>query len=494
MSLAEKFAWPKYGDPVSQAGIWVPHSLYPWQADVLRHGALPGSRLAVVTPNESGKTSAVIPALGLAFMAAFPGGQVVSTAGVERQIRENLWPCLKAPLRKYPRWKVKDDDLKIEAPSIDGLPPATWQAFTTKDPEFAEGFHERTFENKRGEKVEAPLMVFIDEAKSVSDEMFHSFRRCDPTFWVVISTPGEDTGSFFQCFHSAKGKPWDTIEVGWEDCPHLRTGRKLQERLDLIEQRGENDPMVLSWVFGKFFRAASRPIFSDMDAIRDCMSGMSRIRLGTRKAALDFSAGGDEAVFMARDGNTVVRIAAFHLKDTMELARKFVGLIRHYEIEPENVVGDNGGLGKPVIDRMEELGVLGIRRYMADADPRDKSLYVNRIAEDHFSVQNLFTKRLLSVPEDAILLEQIRRRQYIMKNDDSNRIRCEPKEKMRDRGEKSPDRLDTLVMLFADFPAPSIGEERTERYSQRICGDPRECLKRQEDEETSVFATTSFGE
>ena len=45
-----------------------------------------GCRVSVVTPNESGKTSVVIPVLGLSFMTAFPGAQVVSTAGVERQI------------------------------------------------------------------------------------------------------------------------------------------------------------------------------------------------------------------------------------------------------------------------------------------------------------------------------------------------------------------------------------------------------------------------
>lgn len=492
MDVADKtLTWVDGTDPVSQASLWVPYTLYPWQARVLDDLTRPGTRVAVVTPNESGKTSTVIPAAGLAFMAAFPGAQVASTSGVERQIREQLWPVLTAAVAKYPDWKVSNDDLKITAPSVEGMPPSTWKAFTARDAKDAEGFHGRWYRNNKGLLTWAPLMLIVDEAKTFEDDMFSAFKRCDPDAWLTVSTPGEDAGPFFECFNLRRGKPWSCHEITWDDCPHLRVGVKLQDRLEEIEAKGMNNPIVLSWIFGKFFRSGGRVVFENMRHVERAMSGMGKWSRGHRRAALDFSAGGDEAVFAVRDGNRQMELAAFHERDTTFLGDKFLALLRKWEVKPEDTVGDNGGLGKPIIDYMERRGFRGIVRYMSDDEARDKSLYVNRVAEDHFYLKELLASGSISLVDDAKLKDQIRRRQYVMKNDDSNRIRMEPKEKMRDRGEGSPDRLDATVMLFSDMPAPVYNDEP--RYGK--CGDPNACCAPRENEaESTIWGRSYFSE
>ena len=305
----ELLVWPKHGGLVDQASLWVPQRLLKWQCDVLTRLMKPGSRVACVTPNGSGKTRMVLPSAGLGVMAAFPGAQVVSTAGVARQIEQQLWPVLRSALSPYPNWKPVDDELLIRAPSVRGLPPSTWKAFTTKDPDYAEGFHPRVYKDNTGKFCYAPLMVIIDEAKSFGDQkFFDAFKRCSPDFWLVISTPGDESGPFFECFNKRKGKPWENIWVEWEDCPHLRVGRAYEERMQEIEERGKDDPFVLSWIFGKFFRAGTMMVFNKMALIDLAMSGQIRHRKGDRWAALDFSGGGDEAVFGVRDGNAVLDI------------------------------------------------------------------------------------------------------------------------------------------------------------------------------------------
>jgi hypothetical protein len=478
--------WPKGGDPVSQASLWVGPRLYPWQCKVLEKIMRGGARLAVVTPNESGKTSTVIPAAGLSFMAAFPGAQVVSTSGVERQIKEQLWPVLRASLSRYPRWQITEE-LKIKAPAVRGLPGSTWEAFTTKDPDYAEGFHGRTFKDETGRLVYCPLMIVIDEAKSISQAMFDAFMRCDPDVWLTISTSGEDTGPFFDCFHVNKNDPWDTVEVTWTDCPHLRVGRKLEDRQRLIRKRGENDPFVMSYVFGKFFRKGGRNVFERTADIEFAMTGEPALVRGVRKAALDFSGGGDEQIFTVRDGNAQKELRAYHETDTTILGDKFLADLARWEVAPENTIADNGGLGKPIIDYMERRGFKPIRRYMSDEAPHDPEHYVNKIAEDHFELRLRLEMRGAKLINDAVLKDQMSRRQYLMKNDDSNRIRVEPKEHVRNRGEKSPDRLDATVMLFSDMP-PVEDERDTEAPRT---GDYRKCFASDE-EETGRWAGTYF--
>jgi hypothetical protein len=266
----------------------------------------------------------------------------------------------------------------------------------------------------------------------------------------------------------------------------------LQDRLLEIEEKGEHDPFVMSWIFGKFFRSGGKLVFENMAHVERAMSGIPRSRPGGKKGALDFSAGGDEAVVGIRDGNTMTAMEAYHERDTTILGDKFISFLRKHEVKPEDVIADNGGLGLPIIDYMERRGYTGIYRYMADEKPRDASRFVNKIAEQHFQVKMWLEDGSIVLPADEKLKDQMRRRQYLMKNDDSNRIRMEPKEKMRDRGEGSPDRLDTLVMLFSDFaPTEAATGERARRMNR--CPDPHDCLKRDDDDGESWHGGSYFG-
>lgn len=485
--------WPPSMDPVSQAQLWVAQRLYPWQVRVLRdveRGM--GICLAVLTPNESGKTSFLLPVAGLSFLAAFPGAQVVSTAGVERQIRKQLWPVLRATLARYPKWQITEE-LSITAPAVRGLPPSTWEAFTTRDPAYAEGFHSRWYRDKNGALVYAPLMVIIDEAKSFTDSgMFDAFERCNPDVWLVVSTPGEDTGPFFECFNLFRGEPWVCHEVSRVDCPHLWEEPTYSKHQLKIEKLGMDDPLVLSMIFGRFFRRGGRFIFEAMQDVEWAMSGMVPKIDGARKAALDFSGGGDEQVFVVRDGNLVLELRAFHESDTTILGDRFVELFKRWELKPENIIGDNGGLGKPCIDYLERKGWRGIRRYMADDKARDETLYVNRASEDHMDLKYRLQSKLIGLPADQTLKDQMRRRRYLMRNDDSNRVRVEPKEAVRNRGEPSPDRLDAVVMVFSDMPPMSPPEDRFwQSAGSPRCGRVADCFKREDDEE-SVFGHYRF--
>jgi len=488
--------WARGTDPVSQSQLWTPVRPYAWQMGVWRDCMELGARVACVTPNESGKTSTVIPGLGLSWMAAFPGAQVVSTSGVERQIKEQLWPVLKQALSKYPKWNITDDALTITAPGVRGLPGATWKAFTTKDPQAAEGFHDRWYEDNTGKMVYAPLLVIIDEAKIFdNEEMFFAFRRCGPAAWLVMSTPGEDRGPFWDCFNRARNKPWKCHEVTWADCPHLMTGHKFSERQAMIAERGEDDPYVQSMVFGKFFRKGGRVVFDRWECVEFSMSGLVPWKRGPRRGAVDLSGGGDEQVFAVRDGNTVLDLQAFRHKDATDLERELIGCFERWQLRPENITADAGGLGGPIIDHLAARG-WPVRRYLGNAAPRDKTRFVDRSSEDHFAFRQLLAERSIALPKDDLLREQMRRRKYDMRNDNSNRIKLESKEDIRRRGEDSPDRLDDMVMLFSDSPAAlgaAAGPASFANWGSSRTGSVKDCWI-DRTESRSAFSENRFEE
>jgi hypothetical protein len=466
-------------EPTRQSRLWLPGESYAWQNNIWQAAMERGARVSAVTPNAAGKTSRVIPVLGLSWMAAFPGCQVVSTAGVERQIEEGLWPVLRSALAKYPDWRVRED-LTITAPSRRGLPPSTWKAFTTKDPESAEGFHSRWYEDGNGIPTYAPLVIIIDEAKSFQGEKGKALvralvKRCSPDVVLMISTPGEDDGPFYESQTIDRGKPWKVFGVTWEDCPHLRQGMELQERLETIAKLGRQNSFVKSWIFGEFFRAEAQYIFNNMAAVDRAMSGLVMRLNGERYAALEFSGGGDEQVFGVRQGNSVVHLEAFHEQDTTVLGDIFVRMLKKWNVRPENILADEGGLGKPCNDYIERKLQMGLNRYLFNAVARDKHKFKTRAAEDHFEVRYLFERGALSVVDDAVLKEQIRRRKYIIGTDDGL-ITLEPKKKIRDRGDPSPDRLDVLIMLFSLDPPEMIVGEEFPRNPIASTGDFRDCI------------------
>jgi len=323
--------------------------------------------------------------------------------------------------------------------------------------------------------------------------MFVFLNRCSPDVLLMISTPGEDNGPFYDSFNKNRGKPWDCVEVGWHDCPHLREGFKLVEREQKIAELGEEHPLVMSWVFGRFYRAGARYVFDRMEDVNWCMNGLVPHLRGDRRAALDFSAGGDEQVFTLREGNRQMVLEAFHEKDTTRLGNLFIDRFKAWGLKPEDIVGDEGGLGHACIDYLERRGWSGIRRYKFNGEAHNSSYYFNRAAEDHYELKYKMQMRSISLLKDPKLEDQIRKRRFVMPRDDSNRIRMEPKEKMRDRNEGSPDRLDATVMLFSDMPTMALGyAERQVRNPTAICGDWNDCFKKHEEESGTSFCAESW--
>lgn len=479
--------------PVVQCPDWSPFSPYDWQAAIWWALWRAGAMVAARTCNESGKTSAVVPVMALSWAAAFPGAQVVVTSASERQFEKQLIPSFENMISSKPGWKKSGNTIK--APSQDGLPPSEIVCFATKSGELFEGFHNRVYHDENGVERYCPLLIIVDEAKSIKSDIYTAIERCNPTAELRISTCGEDSGGFYDACMNEDGL-WTTgiewppesgryidFKIPWTECPHLMLpGHTFDRKMAMLQKKGANDPIVRSILLAEFFRSGEHMVFTDADmaAVQECQSGLIPHIPGRRVAFCDLSGGGDERTFGFRDGNRIhpiiTRAGDSHTPPS-EIAMWYIKLFIQHHLRPEDIYCDNGGLGAEIIKEMHKRN-WPVKKVNFGAGAIDASMFSSRITEIHWEFKSLCYENALILPNDDKLIKQMRLRRYTMKNDDSNRISLEDKKAVRRRQEESPDRLETVVGLLIDHE-PLVGAtEYRHGNTPSICGTAEEYMKK----------------
>jgi phage terminase large subunit len=166
--------------------------------------------------------------------------------------------------------------------------------------------------------------------------------------------------------------------------------------------------------------------------------------------------GSCETVVVVRRGTRVTRLEAWMGQDLMTTAGRVVAIARE-----EAACGDvwikidEIGMGGGPLDRLREsdvareLKALGIRVLGVNVAerPRDPERYELRRDEILFSLRDRFRTGQISVPPDDRLTAQLTSLRYFYTS--RGRLQVESKEKLRERGLRSPDRADALALAFA---------------------------------------------
>lgn len=216
---------------------------YDWQLDAL----LPFDdanqkivRVTLVTPNGSGKSSMVIPILVLGWLFFYPKGRVALTTADFKQLENQVMPSLNAHQSKFPAWKFTQ--CRIENNTGGFL-----AAFTTNDERRVEGFHPES-------DLDGPLLVIVDESKTVSDEIFMSMDRCNYNALLLTSSPGPMSGRFYDTHHTIPG--FIRIKAGLADCPHIKPARiKFLTETYGPDSAHPNPSFLASTLHGEFMEA-----------------------------------------------------------------------------------------------------------------------------------------------------------------------------------------------------------------------------------------------
>lgn len=166
--------------------------------------------------------------------------------------------------------------------------------------------------------------------------------------------------------------------------------------------------------------------------------------IGPRIMAVDPAEYGDDDTSVAmRQGRVARKLAAWNGLGTMETVGK-VALIADRE-KPDSIVVDATGVGTGVADRLRELGYPVIRVHFGQAATDDERYVICR-DEMWGEMADWFADQPASIEDDDSLAAQLTSVQYT--HDSKRRIKLESKEKLKDRGLRSPDDADALALTF----------------------------------------------
>ena len=392
--------------------------IYPWQESAMAALSPRGACVAVKAANGSGKTTRLGAPLALWHAVAFPGSLTIVTAGVYRQVKEQFFPSLHAHAQLFPGWKFNETGVETHRKS-------RILGFSTDDPGRFEGWHNDN------------LLVICDEAKSIPDSIFEAIERCQPTRRLLISSPGPPSGAFYRAFTKER-QFYETLSVTAMDCPHIRREWIAQQ----IEKYGDESPLVQSMIYARFQSDGEDGSLVSLRNVERCLSDPPPEEEGTVQAFADFAAGGDENVLAIRRGNRVELAAAWRERDTMAAVGRFARLLEEQGLAPGEIYGDGSGLGKPICDRLREIG-WRINPVNNGAQPRDARYYSNLGAEIWAKGARQIERNEIILPQDDALISQLTTRRASLNS--RGQVQLETKEQLKRRGCPSPDRADAVL-------------------------------------------------
>ena len=442
--------------------------LYKWQAETLFQLAgytdlndldLPKTRPTDKTPlyynlvaaNGSGKDQVVISAFAVWFCLSKVRSRCVITSSSYEQLKDQTYKYIKNICEEinvsYGRKVFEIVEFLITCNDTG----SEIKCFVTDDPGKAEGRHPF-------DEAGAEMAVIINEAKSITDEMFQAFSRFTGyNYWLEISSPGKNSGHFFKrCTRAKKTFP-DKLEIGefyWRrvtafDCPHL-LGKHIEH---LKDEHGEQSLIYRSQVLAEFTsldEAAfiSSTLFENYPNIPPRTFGLPN------RAGIDLSLGGDETVaYFFINGKLHLRTTK--LRNEATLHNQIISWIKEFNVTPSEVRIDDGGLGRPIVQRVQNAGydVVPIRNEARSTNP---NFFKNRGVENWNRIKRALEDRLFPVIHDDLTRQQLCTRGFSVKGIVTL---LEPKAEMRSRGLSSPDRADALVLCFDSVPLPAFKEE-----------------------------------
>lgn len=320
------------------------------------------------------------------------------------------------------------------------------KCFVTDDPGKAEGRH------PFNDYPDSEMAVIINEAKSVADPLFEAFSRFTGyNYWIEISSPGTTSGHFWKRCTLAEAKWPQPMKLGyfyWRqvsafECDHLTKTTHIH---NLKLEHGETSLIYRSQVLAEFTsldEAAYIPstLFENYPKLAQRTFGLPTL------AGLDFALGGDEMVlYVFRFGKLHLRVSK--LKNAGAVVNQVISWIKEFNLEACNVKADDGGIGKPIIDRLEELGY-AVTRVRNEARSRNPNFFKNRGAENWNRLKRLIEDRIFPAIEDTKTVNQLSTRGYEVRGIVT---KLETKKEMKARGLDSPDRADALALCFDGIP------------------------------------------
>lgn len=306
--------------------------------------------------------------------------------------------------------------------------------------------------------AESTSFYIFDEASAIPDKIWEvsqgGMTDGEP-MWFVFGNPTKNTGAFRECFRKFR-KRWSLRKI---DSRTVKiTNKKFLS--EMVEDHGEESDIVKVRVRGEF------PSQSDDQYVSEAVvfAAQKREPPDERESPLIYGidlgrSGSDPTVIRARRGRDAKLVKPWkcHEKNSMVLCAKIAEYFNTQMLSPltapDAIFGDGGGLGGPIIDRLNQLhfNVIEVNNsWVADQEQH----YANKRAEQAARLKAWLETG--SIDDCALLAEDItvdelrldkKERQLMMSKDEVKVILG-----------RSPDDGDALRLTFAYHVEPKASQ------------------------------------
>ena len=434
-------------------------------------------RVAVKSCHASGKTFAIAVAV-LWWLLAHRDGIVVTTAPTWLQTEKVIWGEIRKLL------------LRAQQRGLVNFPPSQRTELRLGPHNYAIGIS--TDDSSRFQGFHSGhVLVVLDEAPGVRDEVYEAIegiRAGGQVHVLAIGNPVVAAGPFYEAFTDNR-VGWRTFTISSFDTPNLR-GLSLEQLRQLPADLSEDDPIFgyqprpylvhRRWVYEKLWEWGegsplwqSRVLGSFPDQSQDALLSLRWLELACEPraqpndenelyAGIDVAeGGGDETVCVVRTGTgRIVATQAWRGHSRGQV----INFLRRFGERLAGINYDRAGVGAYFADDFEDFGFIDVNGINVGEASKFPDRFRNLKAELYWALREQFESGSVSALQDQLTVSQLASIRFEINV--RGQIEIESKQARRQRGAKSPDRAEALMLAFADL-TPGIIKYYKELYEQQ---------------------------
>lgn len=442
--------------PWGKAGTELEHEAGPraWQRETLEeigahlrdgktvHEAL---QLATCSGHGIGK-SALVAWVARWALATHEDARGVVTANTDTQLKTKTWP----EVAKWHRLAIDRDFFVCTATSLhsaDARHEKTWRVdavpWSEHNTEAFAGLH------NKGKRV----FALFDEASKIADKVWEVTEGAltdegTEIIWCVFGNGTRATGRFRECFRRFRHR-WSCRQID----SRTVDGTNKAQFAKWVEDLGEDSDFVKVRVRGMFPAQAAKQFISeaDVDAAFGRVLRRGQYEHAPKILTLDNAwEGDDEIAFGLRQGLWFQVLLTLPKNDNdVDIANR---LARFEDEHQADAVFIDGGYGTGVVSVGRTLGrdwvLVWFGAKSADEGCLNKRSEMWKAGRD-------WLKEGGAIPADQVLRDDLLGPETVARLD--GKLLLEPKDAMKARGLKSPNRGDSLMLSFAH---PVVAKQR----------------------------------
>ena len=373
------------------------------------------------------------------FLHAWGPCLVITTAPTDRQVDAVMWGEIK---NHYARAKIPLPG-RILTNRIDIAPKHYAIGFTTKDTGQMVGKFQGFHANR--------VFVIVSEAQAVEDSIYEQIDAVltgDIGLMIQIGNPLRASGRFA---NDIKAKDRNIVlTLSCLDNPNYIEKKTVVPGLasyEWVEDKrarwGVDDPRWYGRVLGQIPLSSIDNVFSQalINKMTDYKTKETRVYRGTAVDVGRF--GDDESVIYGGTNGQIEKTDAYTGLSTTATASR--ALIVNGAVQGNFIIVDGDGVGGGTIDTLRDmrLGDIDVQEIHSAGKP-DDAQFENLRAEMWFRAKQRAEEGQASIPgNDQMLIDELMEVKYFFNK--KGKIQIEPKEDIKERLGRSPNRADAWV-------------------------------------------------